>query len=141
MPDNDQPIIYITRRAEFSASHRYYDPKLSASENEKLFGVGARPYGHGHNYVVELTISGPVDPQTGILHHTRHLKDAIQHAVSEWDHRNLNDLPEFSGRMPTLENIAKVLWSKLASNGAGKLGMHNIRVYEEPELFVDYGGH
>lgn len=138
--ETKKPIVYVTRRAEFSASHRYYDPALSPADNEKLFGMGARPYGHGHNYVVELTVAGPVDPKTGIVHHTRLLKEALQSAIAEWDHQNLNELADFKGQMPTLENISRVLWMKLASNGAGKLGMQKIRVYEEPELFLDYEG-
>ena len=132
------PIIYITRRAEFSASHRYYDPQLSLEENEKLFGAGARPFGHGHNYAVELTVRGELDPRTGIVRHTSELKTALEKALQSWDHRNLNDLPEFSAQMPTLENIARVLWGKLHSNGAGALGMSRLRDYEEPELYVDY---
>jgi len=137
---NPRPVVHITRRAEFSASHRYYDPKLSQEENEKLFGSGARPYGHGHNYAVELSVRGEVDPHTGIVVHTRHLKESIENILKEWDHRNLNELPEFSQAIPTLENIARILWHKLALNSVGKMGLERIRVYEEPELFVDYGG-
>lgn len=135
-----RPVVYVTRRAEFSASHRYYDPRLSQEENERLYGSGARPYGHGHNYAVELSVRGEIDPKTGIVVHTRHLKDSLQKALEGWDHRNLNELPEFSESMPTLENIARILWQKLASNGLRDAGIQKIRVYEEPELYVDYAG-
>src|SRR5690349_716669 len=106
---------YLTRRATFCASHRLHSEKLSQAENEKIFGKCNSKNGHGHNYVLEVTVRGTVDPKTGIVVNLVDLKEAIEEAVvSKVDHKHLNlDVPEFAKLNPTAENMAVVFWKLL----------------------------
>ena len=134
-------MIYVTRRAEFAASHYYHNPRLTAEENQRIFGKCANPHGHGHNYTVEVTVSGEVDPATGMVMDLKELKKILEKEVLDlMDHRFLNkEVPPFSTTIPTTENIAIEIWKLLASKlQVGKL--HRIRLYETPDLFVDYFG-
>ena len=134
-------MIYVTRRAEFAASHYYHNPKFSAEENRRIFGKCNNPHGHGHNYTVEVTVAGEVDPATGMVMDLKELKKILEKEVLElMDHRFLNkEVPAFATTIPTTENIAIEIWKLLASKlQAGKL--HRIRLYETPDLFVDYLG-
>ena len=134
-------MIYVTRRAEFAASHYYHNPRLTAEENQRIFGKCASPHGHGHNYTVEVTVSGEVDPATGMVMDLKELKKILEKEVLDlMDHRFLNkEVPPFSTTIPTTENIAIEIWKLLASKlQVGKL--HRIRLYETPDLFVDYFG-
>jgi 6-pyruvoyltetrahydropterin/6-carboxytetrahydropterin synthase len=134
-------MIYVTRRAEFSASHYYHNPQFSAEENRRIFGKCNNPHGHGHNYTVEVTVAGEVDPTTGMVLDLKDLKKLLEQEVLQvMDHRFLNrEVPVFATTIPTTENIAVEIWKLLASKLAlGKL--HRIRLYETPDLFVDYYG-
>lgn len=134
-------MIYVTRRAEFAASHFYHNPKWSADENRRIFGKCANPHGHGHNYTVEVTVGGEVDPTTGMVMDLKEIKKLLEREVLElMDHRFLNkEVPTFAATIPTTENIAIEIWRLLAPKlKAGKL--HRIRLYETPDLFVDYFG-
>jgi len=135
--------MLITRRIDFSASHVCRDPRRSDAENEALYGRAANPYGHGHNYVLEVTIEGEPDPATGMVFDLKKLKDVLQGEVIEpMDHRFLNrEVPPFDRVVPTTENLAVEIWrrieSRLAANGTR---LHRIRLYETEDLFVDYFG-
>jgi 6-pyruvoyltetrahydropterin/6-carboxytetrahydropterin synthase len=133
--------VLLTRRAEFSASHYYHNPALSAEENERLFGKCANPLGHGHNYTLEVTVAGEPDPLTGMVLDLKELKELLQKEILErFDHRSLNhEVPAFRDRIPTTENIAVTIWNLLAPKiRRGRL--HRVRLYETPDLFVDYYG-
>ena len=131
-------MIRITRKIEFSAAHFYHNPNLSAEENRRVFGKCNNPHGHGHNYVLEVTIAGEPDPTTGMVLDLKELKVILQTEVMErMDHRHLNyEVPELAGQIPTCENIAAVIWKLLEPKiKSGKLD--RVRLYESPELFVD----
>jgi 6-pyruvoyltetrahydropterin/6-carboxytetrahydropterin synthase len=133
--------MLITRKAEFSASHVCSNPSLSQEENRKLYGEAANPHGHGHNYVLEVTLDGEPDPVTGMVFDLKRLKDTIQRAVIEpMDHRFLNhEVPPFDRVVPTTENIAADIWNRLAPHfREGRARLHNVRLYETEDLFVDY---
>ena len=133
--------MLVTRKVEFSASHVCASPQLSEAENRALFGAAANPHGHGHNYVLEVTVAGEPDPLTGMVLDLRELKRLLQDEVMErMDHRFLNyEVPELAGKIPTCENIAATIWSLLESKIVrGKL--HRVRLYETPDLFVDCYG-
>ena len=134
-------MIYVTRRAEFSASHYYHNADLSPEENRKLFGKLNNPHGHGHNYVLEVTVAGELDGRTGMVMDVKDLKNVIETEVMEaMDHRFLNEeVLAFRSAIPTTENIAIEIWRRLAGKiAAGRL--YRVRLYENPELFVDYYG-
>jgi 6-pyruvoyltetrahydropterin/6-carboxytetrahydropterin synthase len=127
----------INRRAEFSASHRYWLPELSEAENTEQFGLCARAPGHGHNYVFYVAMAGELD-EYGMVLNLSDVKHVIKREVTH--HLNfsyLNDaLPEFQQTLPTTENIARVIWQRLAPH----LPITNIQLFEHPELWADYKG-
>ena len=135
--------MLITRKADFSASHVCRNPALSEEENRAVFGAAANPHGHGHNYVLEVTLEGDPDPVTGMVMDLKDLK-AILHreVIAPFDHRFLNyEVQPFDRVVPTLENIAIEIWRRLAphlQNGRGRL--RTVRLYETPDLWVDYKG-
>jgi 6-pyruvoyltetrahydropterin/6-carboxytetrahydropterin synthase len=134
-------MIYVTRRAEFAASHYYHNPKFSAEENRRIFGKCNNPHGHGHNYTLEVTVGGEVDPATGMVMDLKELKKLLEKEVLElMDHRFLNkEVPPFETTIPTTENIAVEIWKLIAPKvHIGRL--HRVRLYETPDLFVDYFG-
>lgn len=134
-------MILLTRRAEFSASHYYWNPKFSAEENERVFGKCSNRNGHGHNYTLEVTVEGGVDPVTGFVVDLKWLRDVIEREVLDvYDHRHLNlEVPEFREAIPTTENIAIAIWNRLTPALKGSK-LHRIRVYETPDIFADYYG-
>ncbi len=109
------PVVYLSRRATFSASHRLHSDQLSDEENRDLFGKCNNPNGHGHNYEIEATLRGEIDPQTGIVVNLTDLKAALQECIVDlMDHRHLNlDVAQFRQLNPTAENIAVVCWQLL----------------------------
>ncbi len=134
-------MIYLTRRAEFSASHYYHNPDWSPEENRRVFGKCANPHGHGHNYTLEVTVAGEVDPRTGMVLDLKDLKKIPEKEVLDLvDHKFLNkEVPVFATKIPTTENIAAEIWTWLAPKLTfGQL--HRIRLYESPDLYVDYYG-
>jgi 6-pyruvoyltetrahydropterin/6-carboxytetrahydropterin synthase len=134
-------MIYVTRRAEFSASHYYHNPDFSPEENRRLFGKLNNPHGHGHNYALEVTLAGELDAGTGMVMDLKNLKRVIETEVMEaMDHRFLNEeVPAFRTAIPTTENIAIEVWRRLDGKiVAGRL--YRVRLYETPELYVDYYG-
>src|ERR1700734_2324032 len=105
-------MIRITRKVEFSGAPFYHNPDLSAEENRRVFGKCNNPHGHGHNYVLEVTIAGEPDPTTGMVLDLKELKEILQREVADrMDPRHLNyEVPELTGKIPTSENIATVIW-------------------------------
>lgn len=134
-------MVYLTRKAEFSASHYYHNPSFSQTENQRIFGKCNNPNGHGHNYTLEVTVKGGVDPKSGFVVDLKQLKEIMNSEVLEvLDHRFLNkEVPEFASKIPTTENIAIVIWERLAPE-LKAAQLHRVRVYETPDLFVDFYG-
>ena len=135
--------MVITRKVEFSASHVCRNPALSDQENQRLFGMAANPHGHGHNYVLEVSVEGQPDPVTGMVLDLKELKDVLNRAVVEpYDHRFLNhEVSPFDRVIPTAENMARDIWQRLAPqlSGPGRK-LQSVRLYETPDLYVDYQG-
>lgn len=134
-------MVLITRRAEFSASHRLANPEWSDEKNVEVFGIESQT--HGHNYALEVTVGGDVDPLHGMIMDLKDLKNIIEREVVEpWDHRHLNfEAPPFDRVIPTVENMAKEIWERLAPQIAGESRrLHSIRLYETADLYVDYAG-
>lgn len=134
-------MILLTRKAEFSASHYYWNDAWSAEENARVFGKCSNRNGHGHNYTLEVTVAGEIDPETGFVVDLKQLKDVVdREVISAYDHRHLNlEVPEFASAMPTTENIAIAIWKRLDSK-IGGARLHRVRVYEMQDLFADYYG-
>jgi 6-pyruvoyltetrahydropterin/6-carboxytetrahydropterin synthase len=135
--------MVITRRVEFSASHVCSLPTLSEAENRALYGPAANPHGHGHNYVLEVSLSGDPDPVTGMVFDLKRLKEILNQAVVDpMDHRFLNsEVPPFDHVVPTTENLAAEIWKRLASYfAAGPARLSNVRLFETEDLYVDYAG-
>ena len=139
-------MIFLTRRATFSASHYYWRSEWPAEKNEQVFGRCSNRNGHGHNYTLEVTVAGEPDPTTGFVVDLKWLKDVMEkHVLSAFDHRHLNlEVAEFTdgAMMPTTENIAIASWNRLepailAARGAR---LSCVRVYETPEIFAEYMG-
>jgi 6-pyruvoyltetrahydropterin/6-carboxytetrahydropterin synthase len=129
---------YSTRRFSFAAGHRYWVDEWTPAENERVFGRLTVP--HGHNYTLDVTIAGAIDERTGMVIDLGELKRIVTDVVVDrFDHADLNADPVFRGRVPTTENIAVVVWDLLAP----KLGVDRlwqVRVWEDPTLYVDYRG-
>jgi 6-pyruvoyltetrahydropterin/6-carboxytetrahydropterin synthase len=134
-------MVYLTRKCEFSASHYYHNPAFTAEENRRVFGKCANLEGHGHNYTLEITVKGVVDRTTGFVVDLKQIKDVLNDEVVEaMDHRHLNkEVPEFATQIPTTENLAIAIWNRLESK-LKQAKLHRVRVYEMPDLFVDYYG-
>ena len=139
--------VTISRRFDFSSSHRYYRADWTEAENARVFGLCALPNGHGHNYTLEVAVAGDPDPDTGMVINLVDLKSAVGVVLVRFDHKHLNlDTPYFTDRIPTTENLATVLWEliveSLASLPAFLAGwrLTRIRLYEAEDLFVEYYG-
>jgi 6-pyruvoyltetrahydropterin/6-carboxytetrahydropterin synthase len=134
-------MVYLTRKIEFSAAHRYHNPAFSAEENRRIFGKCNNPNGHGHNYVLEVTVGGETDPRTGMVLDLKELKELMEREVMErMDHRSLNhEVPELAGQIPTCETIAVFIWKLLEPKI--RLGrLTRVRLWESPDLYVDCYG-
>ncbi len=134
-------MVYLTRKCEFSASHVYHNPKFTAEENRRIFGKCNNPHGHGHNYTLEVTVKGEVDPKSGFVMDLKELKDVLNREVMDaLDHRNLNkEVAEFAKEIPTTENIAIWIWRRIGDQ-LRHAKLHRVRLYEMQDLFVDYYG-
>ncbi len=133
--------VYITRQVHFNAAHRLHNPTRSRAWNERHYGVCANPHWHGHNYVLEVTIRGEPDPETGYLIDLAELKRVLCRViVDRCDHRNLNEEVPFLRRIiPSTENLAIAFWQQIEpALPAGRL--HRVRLYETPRNFADYLG-
>ena len=135
------PRCAVTRRVHFNAAHRLHNPKRSAEWNRETFGVCNNPNYHGHNYEMEVTVEGEIDPETGYVIDLTILKRVIdERLLSRLDHKNLNlDVDWFWERIPSAENIAVVCWEQLApAMPTGRL--LRVRLWETPRNYVDYQG-
>src|SRR6266481_1904642 len=135
---NRNAMVYLTRKLEFSASHLYHNPALSAEENRRVFGKCNNPHGHGHNYSVEVTIAGEPDPVTGMVLDLKELKEILEREITQrMDHRFLNyEVAELKNQIPTCENVARVIWN-LLDDKIPQGHLHRVRLYESADLFAD----
>jgi len=137
-------MVFLTRRATFSASHYYWNEAWPAEKNQQVFGRCANRNGHGHNYTLEVTVAGEPDPATGFVVDLKWLKDVIEDKImTAWDHRHFNlEVPEFANTIPTSENIAIAAWKRMEPviAGAGGARLDRVRVYETAEIFAEYRG-
>lgn len=136
-----QGTVFITRQVHFNAAHRLENPAKSLKWNQAQYGLCTSPHWHGHNYVLEVTVKGQPDPETGYILDLADLKEILQEAiVAKCDHRNLNqDVDFMRGIIPTTENLVIAFWGQIAPRlPAGKL--HCVRLYETPRNFAEYFG-
>ena len=134
-------MIYVTRKADFSAAHRLYNSSWSDKQNDEVFGKCNNPNGHGHNYILEVTVRGDVDDSTGYLVDLKKLKEVIRvRVIDKVDHKNLNTDVEFlHGIIPTAENIAIAIWRELKDAIPSGI-LHEIRLQETERNIVTYRG-
>jgi 6-pyruvoyltetrahydropterin/6-carboxytetrahydropterin synthase len=135
------PIVTATRRLRFNAAHRVHNPALSDEENTRLFGKCNNPNWHGHNYLLEVSVKGPIDERTGYVIDLGMLRSTVErHVVDVTDHRNFNiDVPYMQGVNPTTENVVVGMWRVLEPVvSPGKLV--RLRLWETENNFVDYEG-
>jgi 6-pyruvoyltetrahydropterin/6-carboxytetrahydropterin synthase len=131
---------HLTRRYRFSASHRLHSEAMSTAENQRIYGKCNNPHGHGHNYALEVTVSGAVDPATGIVCNLMDLDGFVeQHVLSRFDLENLNTLLEFAARVPSTENLCAVIYDVLR-HGFDKAQVEKVRLEETMMNSFEYAG-
>jgi 6-pyruvoyltetrahydropterin/6-carboxytetrahydropterin synthase len=138
-------MVSLTKRYRFSASHRLHNDGLSAEENSRVFGKCNSPYGHGHNYILEVTVRGPVVPSTGMVMDLGLLDRAVAQEVLEpFDHTYLNlDVPNFQGKVPTTENLCIEIYNLLGARldaAKGSAVLDNVRLEETSSNSFEYSG-
>ena len=132
--------VLISRRFDFSSSHRYYHEEWSGEENSRVFGLCALPNGHGHNYTLEVAVWGVPDPNTGMVINLVDLQVAVELVLEQFDHKHMNlDTPYFADRIPTSENLVAVLWGLIDNELVGAT-LNRVRLYEADDLYVEYFG-
>jgi 6-pyruvoyltetrahydropterin/6-carboxytetrahydropterin synthase len=132
--------LRVSRRETFNAAHQLRNPALSEEENRRLFGKCVNL--HGHNYVLEVTVAGEINPATGYVMDLKQLSEVIsERIIREVDHRNLNtDVPWLAGRIPTAESLASAFWDRLQPELGGDL-LHSVRVWETDKNWADCRAH
>ncbi|KFB39192.1 AGAP008730-PA-like protein [Anopheles sinensis] len=137
-----RPLAYLTRKECFSACHRLHSPFLSDEDNRQVYGKCNNPNGHGHNYTVEITVRGPVDPKTGMVINITDLKEYMDHAImKKLDHLNLDkDVPYFKNLPSTTENVAIFIWDSLKLIMKSPELLYEIKIYETDKNSVVYRG-
>jgi 6-pyruvoyltetrahydropterin/6-carboxytetrahydropterin synthase len=135
------PKVRVTRRLHFAAAHRLFLPELSEAENAELYGLCSNPNWHGHNYELDVTVEGEIDPVTGFVFDLKRLRDVAEEVVvRDVDHRNLNlDVSWLDGVLPSTENLVVAIWRRLAP------ALHDVRLvrlvlWETPRNYVEYSG-
>jgi len=133
--------VSVIRKAHFNAAHRLHNPAWSEEKNQEVFGVCNNPHYHGHNYNLEVKVTGEIDPETGYVIDTKKLAALIRSEIEDkFDHRNLNlDTVEFKELNPTAEHIAIVIWEKLRAKIDSRFEL-GIRLFETERNYVEYNG-
>jgi len=131
--------VTVSRKAHFNAAHRLYRKDWSDEQNDAIFGKCSNPHFHGHNYELIVSVTGPIDPDTGYVMDMKVLKDYIKSEVEDaFDHKNLNiEVREFADTIPTAENIVVVIYNKLKKILTSEQSMEVV-LYETPRNFVTY---
>ncbi|CAN5864620.1 6-carboxytetrahydropterin synthase [soil metagenome] len=133
--------VRITRRVHFSAAHRLHSPAFSEQENRRIFGLCNSPNWHGHNYELDVTVEGEVDPNTGYVMDLKELRDAAEEVITDLDHRNLNlDVPWLEGVIPSTENVVVAIWERLVPRIPRGRRLVRLVLWETPRNYVEYTG-
>jgi 6-pyruvoyltetrahydropterin/6-carboxytetrahydropterin synthase len=133
--------VFITRQVHFNSAHRLYNPTKSQAWNEEHYGLCTNPHWHGHNYVLEVTVAGEPDPETGYIMDLGTLKGILEeHILKACDHRNLNEeVPFLLGVIPSTENLVIAFWERIEAHiKHGRL--HTVKLFETPRNFAEYRG-
>lgn len=138
---NEPSMVDMTQSFEFSASHRLYCPDLNDEDNRRVFGKCSNVNGHGHNYVVDVTVAATPDAKTGVVVELPRFERTVkEHVIERFDHRHLNaDCDEFRQLNPTVENITRIIWEKLAGR-FDPARLVRVRVWETPKTYAEYDG-
>lgn len=136
------PTVRATRRVHFSAAHRIHRPDWSDGRNREVFGDCANPNWHGHNYELDVTVEGPIDPETGYVLDLKLLRDALEEwVVKDVDHRNLNlEVPWLEGVNPTTENLVVAIWNRMADQLPPGVRLARLVLHETSRNSVEYSG-
>ncbi len=134
--------VRVTKRLHFSAAHRLHKPEWSDERNLEVFGDCANPHWHGHNYEIEVTVEGPVDPETGFVMDLKALKELTEaRVIADVDHRNLNlEVAWLSDVNPTTENLVVAIWDRLRAGLPEGVDLVRIVLHETPRNSVEYAG-
>lgn len=135
------PIVRVTRRVHFSAAHRLHNPAFSEDRNREIFGLCNNPNWHGHNYELDVTVEGEIDPATGYVLDLKQLKELVEsEVIQDVDHRNLNlDVPWLDGAIPSTENLVVAIWNRLIGRIPGAR-LVRLVLWETPRNFVEFSG-
>ncbi len=136
------PIVRVTRRVHWNSAHRLFRPDWSEERNAEVFGACSNPHGHGHNYEMDVTVSGPVDPETGYVLDLKILRDLLEErVVRDLDHRNLNvEVSWLDGLNPTTENLVVAIWGRVHDRLPDGITLERIVLWETPRNYVEYIG-
>ncbi|MBX6365966.1 MAG: 6-carboxytetrahydropterin synthase [Gemmatimonadetes bacterium] len=136
------PRVRVTRRLHFSAAHRLGREEWSAERNAEVFGDCANPNWHGHNYELDVTVEGEVDPTTGFVLDLKLLRELVEgRVIGDVDHRNLNlDVPWLEGVIPTTENLVVAIWRRIAEGLPAGVRLARLVLWETPRNYVEYDG-
>ncbi len=136
------PNVCVTRRAHFCSAHRLFHEEWSDERNREVFGDCSNPNWHGHNYVLDVTVEGPVDPETGFVMDLKALKEAMNaRVVDDVDHRNLNlEVGWMKGLKPSTENFAVAIWDRLVDALPPDVTLKRVRLQETPNNSAEYTG-
>ena len=138
--------VYVSRKIEFNAAHRLFNPEWSDNENAAIYGKCSNKYGHGHNYMLEITLSGIVDRKTGFLFDLKELKAILEEEIiNRFDHKHLNhDVAELQECVPTTEVLCVLIWDiieqRLLTINNRELALHEVKIYETGKNAVRYLG-
>ena len=130
----------ITKQYKFCAAHRYWNPEWTELENKNIFGKDI--YAHGHNYILNITIVGPINPKSGFIINLVELNELIENRVIELlDHRQIEkDIPWFKNRHPSTENMVLFIWSQIAEGIPAPAKLYSIKLQETPTIYTEYFG-
>lgn len=134
--------VKVTRRVHFSAAHRLGRADWDDARNRAVFGLCANPNWHGHNYEMDVTVEGEIDPETGYVLDLKVLRELVEsRVVADLDHGNLNvDVPWMSGVNPTTENLVVAIWRRLSEAMPARVRLTRIVLWETPRNYVEYSG-
>ena len=136
------PHVRVTRRVHWNSAHRLYRADWSDERNAEVFGACSNPHWHGHNYEMDVTVTGPIDPETGYVLDLKILKDLVEERVlADLDHRNLNvEVPWLEGLNPTTENLVVAIWRRLEGRMPDTVSLDRLVLWETPRNYVEYTG-
>ena len=136
------PHVRVTRRVHWNSAHRLFRPDWSDERNAEVFGACSNPHWHGHNYEMDVTVAGAIDPETGYVLDLKVLKDLVEERIlRDLDHRNLNvEVPWLEGLNPTTENLVVAIWDRLAGHLPQGVTLERLVLWETPRNYVEYTG-